>query len=248
MEQIPSNTPVMESKPGPAGWLAVWMKAVTKPSEQTYIEISESPDAKMQTAFIWAFIAGTISGIVQAIIQAIYGLTGAGPQFPGLEQYMPATGSGEPGSAAMSLVISICLSPLFGLLSVLFFAIGIGITQWIAKLFGGTGTFEKLAYVSAAISVPFTLVSAVLTLFGAIPFVGLCFNIISLIASFYVLYLQITAVKAVNRFGWGGAIGAVLIPAFVIIFACGCLVVGVLALLGPAIGDVFSGINQSLAP
>jgi hypothetical protein len=246
MEQIPSNTPVMESRPGPAGWFAIWIKAATKPSEQTFVEISESPDARMQTAFIWVFIAGTISGIVQAIIQAAYAAMGITPQIPGLEQFSQQPGDG--GFAIGSLVGGICASPLVGLLSVLFFAIGIAITQWIAKLFGGTGTFEKLAYTSAAISVPFTIITSVLTLLGVIPFVSICTSIISLILSFYVLYLQIMAVKAVNRFAWGPAIGAVLIPGLVILFLCGCLVIGVLTLLGPAIGDVFSGINQSLAP
>jgi hypothetical protein len=246
MEQIPSNTPVMESKPGPAGWLAVWIKAATKPSEQTFVEISESPDAKMQTAFIWVFIAGTISGIVQALIQAAYAAMGTAPQIPGLEQFSQQSGDG--GFAISSLVGGLCASPLVGLLSVLFFAIGIAITQWIAKLFGGTGTFEKLAYATAAISVPFTLITSLLTLVGVIPFIGICTGVLSLILSFYVLYLQIIAVKAVNRFGWGPAIGSVLIPGAVILFVCGCLVIGLLTLLGPAIGDVFSGINQSLAP
>ena len=39
-----------------------------------------------------------------------------------------------------------------------------------------------------------------------------------------------------------------LIPGLVILFVCGCLVIGGLTLLGPTIGNVFSGINQSLAP
>jgi len=248
MEQLPSNAPLMESKPGPAGWIPVWIKAVTKPSEQTFIEITESVDATLRTAFIWVFIAGTISGIAQALVRGIYGFTGGGPQFPGLEQYMPSSGGGDAGSAVTSLVISLCLSPLVGVLSIVFFAIGVAVTQWIAKLFGGVGTFEKLAYASAAISVPFTLVSAVLTLIGAIPFIGICGGIVSLLLSFYALYLQIMAVKAVNRFSWGAAAGSVLIPAVVIALVCGCLVAGSLMLLGPAIGNVFSGINQSLAP
>lgn len=250
MEQIPSNTPapVMESKPGPAGWLSIWIKAITKPSEQTFIEITESVNATLRTAFIWVFIAGTLSGIAQVLIQAAYAAMGTTPQIPGLEQFSQQPGAGDGGFVIGSLVGGLCASPLFGLLSVLFFAIGIAITQWIAKLFGGTGTFEKLAYASAAISVPFTLISTVLTLVGVIPFIGICTGIISLILSFYVLYLQIMAVKAVNRFAWGPAIGAVLIPGLVILFVCGCLAVAVLTLLGPAIGDIFSGINQSLAP
>jgi len=41
MDQMPSNLPVMdEPKPGPAGWFQVWKKAVTKPNELTFIEIT----------------------------------------------------------------------------------------------------------------------------------------------------------------------------------------------------------------
>ena len=72
MEQIPSNAPVMESKPGVAGWFQVWTKVFTKPSEQTFIEITDSPDAVAKTAYIWIFIAGTVSGIFQPIVRAIY--------------------------------------------------------------------------------------------------------------------------------------------------------------------------------
>lgn len=240
MEQMPSNAPVSEAKPGPAGWFQVWMKAFTKPSEQTFIELTDGPEAVAKTAYIWMFIAGTVSGIVQAILRGIYTAMGTTPQMPipGFEQFQPPTSS-DPNSAIVSIVISICASPLVGLISVLFFAIGVAITQWIAKLFSGTGTYDKLAYATAAISLPYSIITAVLSLFGAIPFVGYCTGIISFGLGLYVLYLQIAAVKAVNRFGWGQAAGSVLIPGFVVLLVCGCLVFGSLMILGPVIGDSF---------
>jgi hypothetical protein len=66
--------------------------------------------------------------------------------------------------------------------------------------------------------------------------------------SIFAIYLQVAAVKAVNRFGWGQAVGSVLIPLFVILFVCGCVVIGGLMIMGPIIGDVFGQINQGLAP
>lgn len=243
MEQIPSNTPVMESKPGPAGWFAVWMKVITKPNEQTFIEITESPNATLSTAFIWVFIAGVISGIFGAIRQAFYSFSGGVPQIPGLEQYMPATG--DTGSTATSLVFLLCASPFLAMLG---FAIIVAITQWIAKLFKGSGNFEKLAYAWAAISLPMTLVSSFLSLLGLIPFVGYCTGALSLILFFYYLYLEITAVKAVNRFAWGPAFASVLIPIFVVFCVCFCVIFAGSLIFGAAIGSVFSDINQSLAP
>lgn len=251
MEQTPSNAPIMEPARGPAGWPQIWIQALTKPGEQTFINIVENPEATTRTAFIWVFIAGTISMIIQAVLGAIYTAMGIAPQLPipGLEQYMqqPA-GGGNIGSAITSLITGICASPIAGLVSILFFAIGVAIVQWIAKLFGGSGNFEKLAYAFAAITVPFTLVSMIFSLFSAVPYLNICTGVVSWGISLYALYQQIAAVKAVNRFGWGQAAGATLLPAIVIITTCCCLVFGLSAVLGPAISEVFNQINQSLAP
>ncbi len=251
MDQIPSNMPMMdETKPGPAGCFQVWMKAVTKPNEQTFIDITDSPNATSKTAFLWVFIAGTVSMIIQSILQSIYTATGTMPSIPipGLEQYMPASGGGDVASAGMTFVISLCISPFVGLLSIAFFALFTAVVQWIAKMFGGVGTFDKLAYAMAAISVPFTIVSSVLALLSAIPFVGACFGIISFGLSIYILVLQVMAVKGVNRFGMGPAIGALFIPGLVIFISCCCVIAGSLTLLGPVIGNTFDQINQGLVP
>ena len=244
------NTPISSPSsgaPGPAGWLPIWIKAVTKPNEQTFVDISESPYVSSRTAYIWVFIAGTLSGIIQAFASTIRLAMGLGSQFqiPGMEQYMPQS-SAAGGSVWAALLTGLCSSPLAGLLSVLFFALLVAIIQWIAKMFGGTGTYEKLLYTYAAITVPFTIVSSLFVLFSLIPFVGICTGIISIGLSIYVLVLQVMAVKAINRFGWGQAAGSVFIPGCVVFIFCACVVFGGLMLMGPMIGNIFSGINQSL--
>ena len=103
-----------------------------------------------------------------------------------------------------------------------------------------------MIYAFAAFTAPITIVSGVLSAFSLIPFIGLCFSIISIGIGLYAIFLMITAVKGVNKFGWGEAAGSVLLPGLVLIFVCGCLTIGILMLLGPVIGDVFSTINQSL--
>jgi hypothetical protein len=244
MEQIPSNTPVMDPKPGPAGWLPIWIKAVTQPNEQTFVDITENPDASSKTAYLWVFLGGTIAGIIQAIASTIRMATGAGSPFqqiPGLEQYFPRAASGGVG---ISLIGGLCASPLAGLFSVIFFALGVAIIQWIAKLFGGTGTYEKLLYAMAAITVPFTIISSVFILLGVIPYVGICMGLISFGLSIYVLVLEVIAVKAVNRFGYGQAAGSVFIPGCVVFIICACVVFGGFMLLGPVISKTFQGINN----
>ena len=150
------------------------------------------------------------------------------------------------GGIAGTLITAVCGAPVLAVIGVLFFALGTAIVQWIAKMFGGRGNFTQLAYVLSAILSPFLLLSSVLTLLSAIPFVGLCFSLVSMLAGLYVLVLEIMAVKGVNQFGWGAAIGSLFIPGLVVGFVCGCLVIGSLMALGPIIGNVFSGINQSL--
>ncbi len=251
MNQL-DNTPITPSssgKPGPAGWLPVWIKAVTQPNERTFVDITEHPDMNSKTAYIWVFIAGTISGIIQAFASAIRAATGVGSQLeqiPGLEQYLPQSTGGGGAGFGISLVGGLCASPLAGLLSIVFFALFVAIIQWIAKLFGGRGNYEKLLYAFAAITVPFTIVSSLFVLLGVIPFVGICTGMISFGLSIYALVLQVMAVKAINRFGWGQAAGSVLMPGCVVYILCACVVIGGLMLMGPMIGNVFSGINQSL--
>jgi len=244
------NTPIMppsSGAPGPAGWFPVWIKAVTQPKEQTFIDITEHPNASSKTAYIWVFIAGTLSGIIQAIATTIRMAAGVNSQFqiPGMEQYFPQSAGGS-GSVGISLISGLCASPIAGVVSVILFALVVAIIQWIAKLFGGTGTYDKLLYAFAAITVPFTIVSSLFALFSIIPFVGICFGVISFGLSIYALVLQVIAVKGVNRFGWGQAAGSVFIPGCVVLILCACVVFGSLMLLGPMIGNVFSEINQSL--
>lgn len=149
-----------------------------------------------RTAYIWIFIAGTLSGIIQAFASSIRIELCVGSQFqqiPGMEQYFPQT-TGAGGGFGISLISGLaqCLA---GLLSIVFFALFTAIIQWIAKMFGGTGSYEKLLYALAAITVPFTIISSFLILLGVISFVGICTGIISIGLAIYSLVLQVMAVK-----------------------------------------------------
>ncbi|OGO34977.1 MAG: hypothetical protein A2Z03_11240 [Chloroflexi bacterium RBG_16_56_8] len=169
------------------------------------------------------------------------------PAIPGLEQYLPSAGAGG-ADILSSLIYSLCASPVAGIVAVIFFAIGVGLVQWIAKLFGGAGTFDKLAYAFAAIGVPLTLVTSILSPFSAVSVLGICTGLLSLGAALYGLVLQVMAVKGVNRFGWGAAVGSVLLPMVAIVLLCVCVAGLTLLLLGSAFSDVFQQINQGVAP
>lgn len=233
MEQMPSNTPVMESKPGPAGWFQVWIKAVTKPGEQTFVEISESPEVKIQTALIWAAIAGFVAGIGVGIGSGLGLLFQSGGDTLGMG----------------TIAVFICGFPIaLAIINPISLAFSSALFQWIARMFGGVGSFEKLIYSLAAVAAPISIVSGAFSLLSGIPLIGACVGIFSFGLSIYAMVLNIMAVKAVNRFGWGQAVGSVLIPGLVIGIFCGCIVFISLLLLGPAIGNIFEQINQGLMP
>ncbi len=238
MNNATSNAPMMPA--GPGSFIQTWINAVTKPGEQTYAEMAASPRAKATTAYLWVFVTALIELFFVFLVQ------GAAMrqvlEQRGLGQNLPAGGLG------IGLITLICGAPIGAVISVIFFAIGAALVQWVAKMFGGRGTFDQLAYTFGAIAAPFYLVSTVFALLGAIPFVGFCFRILISLLGLYILFLEITAVKGVNQFGWGQAAGSVLIPGAALLLICCCVVGAGLALSGAALGNIFNSINQSLAP
>ena len=235
-----SNAPIPSGMPpAPESFFQVWIKAITKPAEQTFAEMAASPNAKQMTAYLWVFIGFLVNFILSSLVSNV-----AMRQI--MQQYGMDSRLLEGGGIGATLVRAVCGGPILALIATIFFAIGVYILQWIAKMFGGKGTADQLAYALAAISAPVSIISGVLSLFGAIPFVGLCFGLFSFLLSIYVIVLEIIAIKGVNQISWGAAIGTFFIPALVVLCICGCIVLITFAALGPAIGNVFSTINQSL--
>jgi len=232
------NDPMQPTPSGMAGWFSIWMSAVTKPNEQTFAQLANSSEAKLSTAFIWVFIGSLVSFFLNSLVQGA-----------GLGQLMQQYGlDTQTAGFGRQLITAICGAPVAAVIAVIMFAIGVGIIQFLARMLGGRGTFEQLAYVFAAISTPFSLISGVLGLLSAIPYVGLCFSVVTLLLALYVIVLEVMAVKAVNQFGLGPAAGAVLLP-FILI--CCCLsvgVIGIIQVLGPQISDTFNQINNGLIP
>lgn len=228
----------MSSQTAGSSFFQTWVNALTKPSEQTFAEMASSPNAKATTAYLWVFLGGVVQLVVAFLVQGVavrrlLEQQGYGGNLPG-------------GGVGFTLISAVCGGPILAVISVVFFAIFTAIVQWIAKMFGGKGTFDQLAYTLAAIATPFSLISAVFVVLDLIPLVGLCFRVLLGLAGLYVFVLEIMAVKGVNQFGWGPAVGSLLIPAAVLFLVCCCLVFAISAAMGAAVGNIFSTINQSL--
>jgi hypothetical protein len=244
MQMSNANVPAPSSG-GSRPFYQIWIDALTKPNEQTYADIASSPNAKATTAYIWVFIGYLVEFFLTALVSSARTASLRNM----FEQYGMGNGGGALGGGGgivTTLVAAVCGGPILAVIATLFFAIGTALIQWVAKMFKGQGTNDQLVYAFAAISAPYAIVAGVLSLFAAIPFVGLCFNIVLALAGIYILVLTIMATKAVNRFGWGEAAGSVLIPFAVIFLVCCCLVAIASAAMGAAFKDIFQQIQSGL--
>jgi hypothetical protein len=233
----PTNAPMLPPPSGVSEWISVWRDALTKPSEQTFSRIALSPNAKITTALLWVFLGSLVNFFLASLVQ--------GQIMQQLMQNMDFGAQGFPPPAAGGgLISAICGAPIFAIVQVVLFAAVVGVVQLIAKMFGGRGTFDQLAYAIAAIVTPFYLISAVLTLLSAIPYVFYCLGPLGFLLGLYVLALEVMAVKGVNQFGWGQAIASLLLP--VLVLAC-CLAVGIIGIV-QAIGPNLTEFFNSLTP
>jgi Yip1-like protein len=232
------NTPMLPEPSGVSGWLPTWREAVTRPSEQTFARISSSPQAKSTTALLWVFLGSLVNFFLASLVQ--------GAMVRNMFQNSDFNLDQFGGGAGSSLITAICGAPVAAIVSTVVFAVFVGVVQLVAKMFGGRGTFDQLAYAIAAIVTPFYFISGALSLLGAIPYVGLCFGLLGLIAGLYVLVLEVMAVKGVNQFGWGQAAGSFLVPLFVVVCCLAVGLFGIFQMMGPRISEIFDSINQSL--
>ncbi|HVN16520.1 MAG TPA: YIP1 family protein [Anaerolineales bacterium] len=231
-----SSAPTPSSSGGPKPFFQVWIDALTKPNEQTFADMASSPNAKAMTAYIWVFVGLLVefffSFLVNgALVRRAFEQQGMGGSLPG-------------GGIGIALIGAFCGGPIFAVIGAIIFAIFTALIQWVAKMFGGTGTNDQLAYTFGAIATPFYLISTVFVLLGAIPFVGFCFRLMAGLLGLYALVLYIMASKGVNKFGWGQAAGSVLIPGLAIGLVCCCVVGGVSMAVGAGLKGLLQQFQQ----
>ena len=231
----PTNAPMLPPPAGVSAWFSVWRDAITRPSEQTFARIAQSPNAKLSTALLWVFLGSLVSFFAVSLIQ--------GALIAQMMQNPDLGGQSLPSAAGGGFLTAICGAPIGALIQTVLFAIVMGIVQFLAKMFGGRGSFEQLAYAVAAIVAPFSLVSAVITLLSAVPFAGFCFGILGFGLALYVVVLQVMAVKGVNQFGWGQAIGSLLLPVLAIACCFSIVLFGIFQALGPQLQEIFNSIT-----
>jgi Yip1-like protein len=237
-----SNSPMMADPdfPPSQGAFPVWSKVYAKPRERTFVEITEHREATARSAYIWVFMAGTLAGVINSLLQFIIALMGVKAAVP---QFGQITGLGVFLGTA-GLLGAICSAPLIGIISVIGFAISVAIIHVTARFFGGQGSFNKLAYAFGAIAVPFSLISGLIAPLNAIRYAGFCALPLLVLLLLYVIFLEVTAIKAVHCLGWGEAVGALFLPTILLVLLCGVAFFGLMRFAGPAFNEFYRQLQQ----
>jgi hypothetical protein len=213
----------------PQSWFDTWIKALTKPSEETFNAIADDPNATLGKGVLWVFVAGMIGFFITSLL----GLVISAPSF------ISDFGYSTPSSFGSILSSLVCGLPIAGIVTVIGLLINAGVVHLSAKAMGGAGTYEKLVYTFASYQAPLALVTSGLAL---IPYLN-CLNLLIFI---YIIVLNVISNKAVNKYEWGQAVIAGAVIPLGIVFFFVCCIIGLLTLLGPAIGNVFDEIIRNL--
>ena len=207
-----------------------WLKASTSPSDATFADLRQKPNANITTAVIWMAIYGAIAAIAGLVSSLIFAGTVQGA-LPSVLQQLDLSPE-EMAQAEQALrflpgnvAVGAGFSSLANILWVpVWFLIGVGIYHLLAKLLGGTGEYGRLAYLSAAFSAPLGIVTTLLSL---IPLAGCVTPLIGI----YTLVLSYFAVKVEHQLSSGRAIMVILIPALVLVVLAMCFIFGIVGMI-----------------
>ena len=153
------------------------------------------------------------------------------------------TNQNIPDQSQMAVIFgSILVYPCFALIiTPISFYLSNGLMFVSAKILGGKGKFSGQVYLYSLFFLPLGLISSLASLFQLIPIVGSVIVYIVTAAIFILTILfTVRILKVAHSFTTGRALLTLLIP-FVLFLIPAC-VIGILVLLGPAVGGVFSNI------
>jgi len=216
-----------QAYPPPQGAFPVWWKAFMKPGKQTFMEITEHPEAKAKSAYIWVFIAATLASLINTLVEDILDARLLVWAIPNVHEDRALKMLGD----SLGMFGSLCGMLVGGLFAVAAFAIWVGIIQITAKALGGQGSFDKLAYVLGAITVPVLMIYSPIAPLNRIGFMAVCVSPLLLALALYMLFLEFMAIKALHGFGWGAAATSLFLPNILLFLLCGVMFFG---LFGPA--------------
>jgi len=222
----------MDTSPRPFGEIpGLWFKVIQM-TEEFFAQ--EAPRASGSNVLISVVILAVVSAILSAISSAISSLIGSSFQMDFLPpEYRSIVATGVGGSVMTALCSGL-------IVTVVGFYLGNGLIYLGSRIFGGSGDFGTQVYLQSLVAVPVGIASG---LVGLVPCVG---SLIGLVLAIYGLVLSVRVIKVVHNLTTGKALAAILVPGLVLGLIVVCLVIVPLVLLGPAIGEIFEDIVNSL--
>lgn len=153
----------------------------------------------------------------------------------------------NPSVTQINLGTQVLMLCCFGIIAIpISFYLNNGISYLSALIFGGKGKFTSQAYLGSLFIVPLGLISSILSFIALIPKIGAYISYAFLLGiAILNVFFMIRSFKVVHGFSTTRAVAAVFSPLILLLIPI-CLI-GILTLMGPVIGNVFSSINSSLS-
>jgi hypothetical protein len=229
-EQFPMyEGPPIDTSPRPFSEIpGLWLK-VTQMTEEFFAQ--EAPRASGSNTLISVLIMAVISTVLSIISSLIWSAVQTAFLSP---EYRGAAALGGPD------LCSFCVGIVGTLVA---FYLCSGLVYLGARVFGGTGDFSTQTYLASLFYVPLQIAAMLVSL---VPCIGL---IAALVLWIYIIVLDVRAVKVAHNLTTGRAIAAIFVPGIVVgpIMVCLSLfVIVLLALMGPAIGNIFENIVTNI--
>lgn len=226
----------VDTSPRPFGEIPpLWLKVIQM-TEDFFAQ--EAPRANGSNTLISVLILA----VVTAVFSAITALISIGmQQVMGMSTFDQDTFVVGMGGAITG---SLC-GGLLG--TVLGFYLNNGLTYLGARMFGGSGDYGSQTYLQSLFFVPIGIVTSAVVLVSVIPIAGPCIVVVVALAlAIYSIVLNVRAIKVVHNLTTGKAVAAIFVPGLIVGVIVVCLLIVVLTLLGPVIGEIFEEVIYNL--
>jgi hypothetical protein len=175
----------------------------------------------------------TILSVIHSILSGIIKIIGG------------STDANTPEFASTIGIATIFLCCFVLILAPISFYLNNGILYVGALVFGGKGKFTGQAYLNSLFLVPLGLIASLAGFVSLIPEIGAyILSVVLLGITIFNIIFTVRSMKVVHGLTTGRAVAAVLLP-FILLLIPICLI-GLLTMMGPMVGNVFSSINSSL--
>jgi hypothetical protein len=224
-ESIPSN-----GIPRPFGEVVkLWLKVARMSESFFHVELGHVsvPNTLLGILVVAVFTAAT------SIVSSVISSSISSARLPSAEitQFMS---------------ISKILLPICSLITTpILFYLNIGLFFVCASIFGGKGKFNSQAYLTSLFFVPLSIISGFVGFLTYVPVIGAPIIIIAALGISIIQWiLTFRVLKVVHQLTTGKAATAVLLPLILIVLPA--VMIMILALLGPAISNIFTEIFSVL--